>query len=197
MSAPERAPVFDSVELITPLSFTAEPSPQTQSITIEAADIVIDPIEFMGEDVGSPMANAMAGAKREITKGLLQSRAKRIEQETILETDMHPVRRLFRSTAGDLFLKPLIESIPGVGDAITAISAAKGADILTGRRLRPWQRLAYAGASAIPFIPSAAIVGPIEGVKWLAEEITHAATTKNIRPLLHPKVLVMIVRNFT
>lgn len=196
MSAPERAPVTPKIEFSLPDALAVEVVPLLQPLA-EGPQIAIDPVEFIEENMGSPMANALAGAKRQIAQGLRQSRADRLEQEAALEADMHPVRRFFRSIPGDLLFKPVIEAIPGVGDAITFISAAKGMDILTGRPLKSWQRWAYAGASAIPFVPSGAIVGPIEGVKWLAEEITHAATTKNIRPLLHPKVLVMIVRNFT
>lgn len=197
MSAHERVSIAPSAEFSMPVVLAIEQTPTVRELGVESLAIAIDPIEFVGEDVGSPMANALAGAKREITRGLLQSRADRIKQEAVLEADMHPVRRLFRSTPGDLLFKPVIEAIPGVGDAITFTSAVKGRDVLTGRELVRWQRLAYGAASLFPFIPSAAIIGPIEGAKWLAEELVHAGVTRNARVLFQPKLLLKAVKAFT
>jgi len=56
------------------------------------------------------------------------------------------------------------------------ISAIKGQDILTGQYLDPVDRTLYGIASAIPYVPASALVGPASSARRLLENAAYLRT---------------------
>ncbi len=135
----------------------------------------------------------ITGAYMQVEPHILASRESRLafERAHRLGDSPHPIHRLFRTGPGRWVLKPLLEGIPspiayGPGDVITAVSALKGNDILTGEALDTIDRILYGIASFIPFIPSGALVEPVLLLRRWGEDFAHARRYKYIPRIRRP-----------
>lgn len=118
-----------------------------------------------GEIIADPGAAA--------EKAVLASRGRRIYVESENKT-LGRAQKFFRKGVLGWVAKTTAQSVPVLGDGITALNAISGYDVLTGEKLDVVDRLLNGAVTFIPFVPGTLVIDPIRRIRRGVEDAVYA-----------------------